>query len=252
MEWDMSLFQGIVYPDNEKRAARVIQLVNDHALALHNLKNHRTALDGVFADLGLTQAEVARKLSIPASAMARSAVDEKWTVKIPEFAGKFIMKKAVVHALRAASGALAWEQGMARTSSMVALPRFLAASEFGRSMTAALAADLIVSIVKGNNEKASLEQAIRQMVPVRAENVKASLIADAISSSMNALSLALQMNESTFADIASDKREKFFRSIVDEGLRRADAEVERWTNEAVGAHLRALDERRQAYTADDV
>lgn len=251
----MTIFQSVVFPDNERRAQRVFELASDSALFYQRLASHKVQVDSALAEIDTAYHRlVPREVGHGAASMALKISDE-WTVTCLKTVAKSLSKKIVVRALEAAAASLSVQRGAAPSTlgRLVSAPAWFLGSEIARGLTGAMIADLILSAYDGSNERTRFREMTVEMVASRKQAALFVRRNDALLEGLRAISASLTVTARTSNYKTADEaaREGLVNELMEHSLDAITTRSAGITESLIATELAQLDRQRGSFTEED-
>lgn len=251
----MTIFQSVVFPDNERRAQRVFELASDCALFYQRLAAHKEQIDGALAEIDRAYHGLFAAASSTDGAVMTLEISDEWTVKCLRTVAKSLSKKIVVTALEAAAASLAVQRGAAPSAmrQLVRAPAWFLGSEIARGLTGAMIADLILSAYDGINERTRFRKMIGEMVPARQQAALFVRRNDALLEGLRAISASLTVTARTSNYKTADEAERkgLANELLEHGLDDIGTRHASIDENLIAVELAHLDRQRGSFTEED-
>lgn len=252
----MTIFQSLVYPDNERRAQRVFDLSNDCILYFQQLTAQKPQLENAFAEIEKTHGKLGLPVPAEQDMPFLIKISDDWAINTLPTIGKMILKAGIKYSMAAAASSALVQAGGKAPSALrpfLQAPPWFLGNEVAQGLTAAAVADLIISAIQGASQRAKLQEMIHSMVDPR---LRAALLVrrnDVLLEGLRSISAALAVIGRTSAYKAADKDEQrqIVDAVVEKCLEDLTARLSKIDDQAVIPELTQLDSQRGSFTAED-
>lgn len=248
------MFDNLFYPDNEKRAVRLTELVSDNSTAVGNISQQQTKYEIAINNANEAIRQAYKVVGTPVKFHDIDFVPESKTHKILISVADVITPMLTYgianKALSFAAKSYLLQQGRigeAAFIKLVGLPKWFKVGTVFGSITAVVLVQSIIDSVTGAVQRKNLQDKIKESVDPRFQLKKAELTNEITISKLNVVTTSVSVVLSALGPNVSKEQ---INKIIDNSIKRNQVELKN-IDSLTKTTLDALDKSRGSWTNED-
>lgn len=248
------MFDNLFYPDNEKRAIRLTELVSDNSTAVGNISQQQTKYEIAIKDANEAIRQAYKVVGTPVKFhdidFDPESKTHKILISVADVITPMLTYGIANKALTLAARSFLLQQGRigeAAFIKLVGLPKWFKMGTVFGSIAAVVLVQSIIDSVTGAVQRKNLQDKIKESVDPRFQLKKAELTNEITISKLNVVTTSVSV---ILDSLGSNVSKEQIAKIIDNSIKRNQVELEN-IDSLTKTTLDALDKSRGSWTNED-
>lgn len=246
----MGIFENALYPDNNKRLDRLLQLSQDCNDLSGSLADDKEQIEFELKNANDTIANAYKKFVQNEVKYSSIQIDPNWAIQATEIISPIFIANFAVKGMNTAMRAYMLRQGRiaeAAFAEAIGFPKWFKFARVGVGVGVMFGAELIIDAVSGAEQRDKLQNGIHSLISPRIKLKQAKMINTEILTTLKTVNAAYRSVSIPSLKLTADQLNSLAETMVND----YKININSYTEDNVRNELADYDKKRNAWTNED-